>query len=44
MFVWIILGIMAIGLAMGAGPGVLGGLYPAVRASRLEPTEALRHE
>jgi putative ABC transport system permease protein len=34
----------AIGLAMGACLGVLGGLYPAWRASRLEPTEALRHE
>ena len=28
----------------GPGLGVLGGLYPAIRASRLEPTEALRHE
>ncbi len=34
----------AIALAMGALLGVLGGLIPAIRASRLEPTEALRHE
>ena len=34
----------AIGLGMGICLAVLGGLYPAWRASRLEPTEALRHE
>jgi putative ABC transport system permease protein len=34
----------AIGLGMGVCLAVLGGLYPAWRASRLEPTEALRHE
>jgi putative ABC transport system permease protein len=34
----------AIGLGMGICLALLGGLYPAWRASRLEPTEALRHE
>jgi putative ABC transport system permease protein len=33
-----------IGLAMGVCLSVLGGLGPAWRASRLDPTEALRHE
>jgi len=34
----------AIATAMGALLCVFGGLYPAIRASRLEPTEALRHD
>lgn len=37
-------GVLGIGLAMGAGLSLLGGLYPALRASMLEPTEALRHD
>lgn len=32
------------GLALALGVGVLGGLYPAYRATRLLPTEGLRHE
>jgi putative ABC transport system permease protein len=34
---------IGIGLLMGLGLSLLGGTYPALRASRLEPTEALRH-
>lgn len=36
--------VLAIGLVMGLGLTLLGGLYPSYRASRLEPTEALRHD
>ena len=35
---------LAVGFAVGVILSVLGGVYPAVRAARLEPTEALRHE
>jgi putative ABC transport system permease protein len=36
--------VVFIALAMGVGLSLLGGLYPAMRAAALEPTEALRYE
>jgi putative ABC transport system permease protein len=36
---WILLGV-----AMGVTTGVVAGVYPASRAARLDPVDALRHE
>ena len=36
--------VLALGIVLGVGLSFFGGFYPALRASALDPTEALRHE
>ncbi len=38
------LGAVAGGLGLGLSLSLLGGLYPAIRAAAMDPTEALRHD
>lgn len=37
-------GWIGVGVLLGVSVGIAAGVYPAIRASALDPVDALRHE